>query len=414
MANNKYFFSCTDCGQEFHDAEFMYLCPECSKKNSAQEPPYGVLKMYYDYSRIAGKTSRSKLFKLLKSEGYLPLLPIENLSSLGPLKVGNTPLIEVVGHNNETKDFSVFAKDDARNPTFSFKDRASVLVSAFALEHGIDTIVAASTGNAGSSLAGICAANGQKAIIFVPATAPKAKLTQILMYGAQIVPVNGTYDQAFDLSLKVTEKYGHFNRNTAYNPLTIEGKKTVAYEIFDQLGEMIPDKIFVPVGDGVIISGVFKGFEDLIRLGITEKMPQIIAVQATGSSNIVKNLHSDMFISTGSQTIADSISVNIPRNFRMAKKYLLEYRGEALSVSDESIMSASLLCSQNTGLFVEPASATAYAGLLEYMRLRKIAPDEKAVVILTGSGLKDLSAVQTMINMPPAVEADTEINPDML
>lgn len=412
MTKQKYYFECTDCGRQFHDTDFMYLCPECSSQNTKDIPPYGVLKM--KYPGIQEQKNKSALFKVLKNEQYLSLLPLEQIESLGNLPAGNTPLLKIEKPDGESHPFTILAKDDSRNPTFSFKDRASVLVSAFAREHGISTIIAASTGNAGSSLAGICAANDQKAIIFVPAAAPKAKLTQILMYGAKIVPVNGTYDQAFDLSLKATEKFGYFNRNTAFNPLTIEGKKTVAFEIFDQMGEDIPDKIFVPVGDGVIISGVYKGFEDLLGLGIIKQMPVIVAVQAEGSSNIILNLDTESFRSTPSKTIADSISVDIPRNFRMTRQYIQKYAGETISVSDKEILEASLACSRNTGIFAEPAAATAYAGMLKYITNNKITAGERVVVLLTGSGLKDLSAVQPMINMPAAVSPDADLTTEML
>ncbi len=195
----------------------------------------------------------------------------------------------------ENLGFDLYLKDDSQNPTFSFKDRASYIVSAFAKENGINTIVAASTGNAGSSIAGICASQNQKAIVMVPASAPIAKLTQIVMYGATIIPVKGTYDNAFDLSIEASNQFGWYNRNTAYNPLTIEGKKTVSFEIFDQMKETLPDRIFVPVGDGVIISGVYKGFEDLLKLGFIEKIPTIVAVQSSGSDNLIRNIDKKVF-----------------------------------------------------------------------------------------------------------------------
>ncbi|NTW31255.1 MAG: threonine synthase [Bacteroidetes bacterium] len=322
------------------------------------------------------------------------------------LKVGNSPLYKITSLDNNLLNFELFLKDDSQNPTFSFKDRASAIVSAFAKENGIDTIVAASTGNAGSSLAGICAAQKQKAIVFVPAKAPKAKLTQILMYGAQIVPVDGTYDNAFDLSIEATKKFGWYNRNTAYNPFTIEGKKTVSFELFAQLNQNVPDRIFVPVGDGVIISGVYKGFEDLLKLGIIDKIPVIVAVQAIGSSNIINNIERENFISAPSNTIADSISVDIPRNFNMAKKFIVENKGKTLAVSDEEIISASKVLSMRTGIFAEPAAATAFAGFLSYYWNGRLEKDSKNIVLLTGSGLKDLNAVQSVIDIPSPVKAN--------
>jgi len=406
--SRKYYFKCTDCGAEFHDADFMYLCPFCAAKNQPGQPPKGVLKTMYDFDEL--KNQFQKNHSLFISQQWLPLLPIEKTESLGHLAAGNTPLIPVTELNGNKLPFNLALKDDSRNPTFSFKDRASVLVSAYAKEHGIDTIIAASTGNAGSSLAGICASQKQKAIICVPAAAPKAKLTQILMYGARIVPVAGTYDDAFDLSVALTEKTGIFNRNTAYNPFTIEGKKTVSFELFTQYGNKAPDKVFVPVGDGVIISGVYKGFEDLLNLGLIDKMPVIVAVQAEGSNNIVRNLYLESFTSLPSKTVADSISVDIPRNFFMARKFLKKYQGEAVEVSDAEILNASKALSANTGIFAEPAAATAFAGLLKQMSESKISAAENVCVLLTGSGLKDVNAVQSIIDIPEAVNPQEFLN----
>lgn len=403
MNTNKYYFQCNDCGAEYKEAEFMYLCPSCCAKTQPNQPPLGVLKIQYDYDSIRSIKSGKELFESLQQTNFIPVLPIEKAESFGPLRVGVTPLICINQLDSQPLDCNLLLKDDSQNPTFSFKDRASVLVSAYAKEHGIDTIIAASTGNAGSSLAGICASQQQKAIIFVPASAPKAKLTQILMYGATIVPVDGTYDQAFDLSIETTQKYGFFNRNTAYNPLTIEGKKMVAFELFQKCGFKAPDKVFVPVGDGVIISGVYKGFEDLLRLGIINSMPIIVAVQADGSSNIIENIETDSFVSKPSHTIADSISVDIPRNFYMAKKFLLTYQGECIGVSDAEIMKASTRLSQNTGVFAEPAAAAAFAGFLKYWQQKQIRKNENVVVLLTGSGLKDVNAVQSLIEIPAAI-----------
>jgi threonine synthase len=240
----------------------------------------------------------------------------------------------------------------------------------------------------------------------VPEAAPIAKLTQIIMYGATIVPVKGTYDDAFDLSIKATEEFGWYNRNTAFNPFTIEGKKTVSFELFEQLGYRIPDRIFVPVGDGVIISGVYKGFEDLLELGIIEKMPTIVMVQSEGSDNIVRNIERDEFVSKASTTIADSISVDIPRNFYMAKQFIKKYNGEYLCVSDDEIVEASAILSRNTGIFSEPAATTAFAGILSYHRKNKLEDNSRNVVLLTGSGLKDLKSVNKLLDIPDAIKPE--------
>ncbi len=425
--SQKFHFECVDCKAEYSGDEVIYLCPVCKKKNKPGQPPYGILKTIYQYRQIRDLSSENKLFECLEQDHFLPLLPIRHMNSWPTLKIGETPMYRLdrldrwtggqvgrvgqVGQEEgllQTMDFELYLKDDSQNPTFSFKDRASALVSAWAKENGIQTLVAASTGNAGSSLAGVCASQGQRAMIVVPDAAPLAKLTQILMYGATLVPVRGTYDDAFDLSVHISEKYGFYNRNTAYNPLTIEGKKIVSYEIFRQLNQQIPDRIFIPVGDGVIFTGVYKGFEDLLKLGIIDRMPALVGVQAMGSSNLMNNLKNGQFVATSSKTIADSISVDVPKCFYMAAGFTEKYHGEFVAVSDQEILESSLLLSRSTGIFSEPAAVAAFAGMLKY-RDQGFMPDgSKNVVLLTGSGLKDLGAVQSSIRIPDAVEPDIQ------
>lgn len=406
--NQKFSYQCISCGKNYKIDEALYLCMDCAKQNKDNVPPKGVLKVIYEYQKAeileaCSLSASMMLFEELKMNQFIDLMPINNTSSLPKLKVGDTPLYHFEAFQDKKLPFDLYLKDDSQNPTYSFKDRASALVSAFAKENKLNIIVTASTGNAGSSLAGICASQGQRAIIMVPETAPLAKLTQIIMYGAALVPVKGTYDDAFDLSIKATEEFGWYNRNTAFNPLTIEGKKTVSFELYEQLDFSIPDRIFVPVGDGVIISGVYRGFEDLLNLGIISKIPTIVVVQSSGSNNLINNIYADDFLAVKSTTIADSISVDIPRNFYMAQQYIKNYGGELLSVSDDEILDASARLSKNTGLFAEPAAAAAFAGFLHYYKHNKIQDESKNVVLLTGSGLKDLKSINQIIKMPDSI-----------
>jgi len=410
MKKDKYFFECTNCGKSYPAENFIYLCPKCEKENVANQPPKGVLKISYNYKKIKTRYKRDKLFDKLKAKEYRLLLPIKLENSLSFLKIGKTPLYDVSSLPfMQNQNFSLFLKDDSQNPTFSFKDRASDLVCAFAKENGIKKIVTASTGNAGSSLAGICAAENLEAVIFTPKSAPKAKLTQILMYAAKLITVDGNYDKAFDLSIEATKKYGWFNRNTAYNPLTIEGKKIVSFEIFQQLNKQIPENIFVPVGDGCIISGVYKGFEDLLKLSIIQKMPTIIAVQSMKSDNLIRNLNNNKFTSNESETIADSIAVDVPRNFWMTKHFIEKYDGKTCVVTDDEILQASKKLSSNYGIFSEPAAATSFAGMLKYAEKELIDENSKNIVLLTGSGLKDLESVQNIIELPKPIKNIEEI-----
>ncbi len=400
---NKFYFECIDCSNQYQEKEVKYICPDCSTENTPGKPQKGVLKTLYDYEIIQGKSSE---FTNLKKNSFLDLLPINKASSFPNLKVGNTPLYGISNINDSPLNHKLYLKDDSQNPTYSFKDRASILASAYAKEKGYNTIIAASTGNAGSSIAGICASQGQKAIIIVPETAPLAKLSQILMYGAQVIPVKGNYDEAFNLSVAATEVFGWYNRNTAFNPFTIEGKKTVSFEIYEQMQFKIPDRIFVPVGDGAIISGVYKGFEDLLNLGNIDHIPILVAVQSEGSDNLVRNIFNKEFIIKKSRTIADSISVDVPRNFLMARQFIKMYKGETITVSDEQIMDASIELSKNTGLFAEPAATASFAGYLQYDKHKKLPDGSDNVVLLTGSGLKDIPSIQPHLKIPDSIAPD--------
>ncbi len=399
---------CPQCNYSFPRGKFAYECPDCIKKKTPNAPPPGVLKTVYPFEQITEKYQGSPLFTQLKKNQFLDILPIEKTESLGPLKVGQTPLYTFATENKNGEIFPFYVKDDSQNPTFSFKDRASQLVSAYAREQEIDTIVTASTGNAGSSLAGICASQKQRAIILVPKTVPTAKLLQIIMYGAMPVLVDGNYDAAFDLSLEATRYFGWFNRNTAYNPFTIEGKKTVAFEIFDQLKGKIPSRIFVSVGDGVVISGVYKGFEDLLKLGIIKKMPVIVAVQSSKSDNLLRNMQNDTFEMRPATTLADSISVDYPRNFYMTRQFLQTYKGEGIIVSDEEIMHAASFLARETGIFAEPAAAAAMAGMLKYTRQKPWDKEYPPLVLSTGSGLKDIKTPMQNMQIPDPIQPEIE------
>jgi len=406
--SKKFTLQCVNCGHLMPPGSFAYLCPLCSAKQTPIIPPLGVFKTLYDYEGIKTKYLSNNLFEALKADYFIDLLPIESNESRGALKVGNTPLyeFEVEGKNGDKLEFLL--KDDSQNPTFSFKDRTSQLVSAYAKENGIDTIVAASTGNAGSSLAGICASQGQRAIIIVPKNVPLAKLTQIIMYGATPVLVDGNYDAAFDLSVEASKHFGWFNRNTGFNPFTIEGKKTVSLELYGQLNGELPSVIFVAVGDGVIISGVYKGFEDLLKLGIISKIPTIVAVQSDKSDNLIRNMNSEEFLMTPASTMADSISVDYPRNFFMTKSFLKKYDGKWLTVADEEIMEAASLLARKTGIFAEPAAAAAMAGMLKYGNSYNRNSRGSMLVLSTGSGLKDLNACRDVVKIPKPIPPKVE------
>jgi threonine synthase len=267
------------------------------------------------------------------------------------------------------------------------------------------SIVTASTGNAASALAAVCASSGSKAIIFVPEKAPKAKLVQMILYGATVVPVRGTYDDAFALSIRYTDTKGGLNRNTAYHPLTIEGKKSAGLEIWAQNQFVVPDAIIIPVGDGVILAGIFKAFYDLRQAGLIEKLPRLISVQAEGSAAIHRYVTSGAYTAEQSpSTLADSISVSVPSNAHYARHAITESDGCSVVVSDQEIVAAQRLLAESTGIFAEPAAAAAAAGAQKLALSHDPHLAGRVVLLITGHGLKDIDVPLRNLRIPPSVD----------
>ncbi len=359
------------------------VCPDCSLKQQPNEPLRGVIEVGLEGAVAA-------------DFDVFDLLPVEK-KFFPPIPVGNTPLWTPINLRRRTGFANLFIKDDSLNPTGSLKDRASYLVAAFAVREGISDVVVASTGNAASSMAGIGAAASLGIRIFIPSSAPRAKRVQSLQYGARVVPVDGNYDMAYELSMEYSREHGVLSRNTAYNPLTIEGKKTAALEIYKQLGRA-PDFVFIPTGDGVILGGVYKGFKDLLHSGLIDKMPVLFAVQAAGSCAIRTAFREGGFDPDyRSRTIADSIAVDIPKNGYHALKYLRMFDGRCTVVEDAEILAAQKMLASTTGLFAEPAASAALAGFL--LEKSGIPPEATVVLLITGSGLKDIrSAMKAVLD----------------
>lgn len=399
-----YQFKCITCGKIFPANNAPeYVCPICSKKQESGKSLLGVLECLYDYEEY-------KLNHIRENAGAEIIFPPVVFP---PLKVGNTPLYSCKSLRKKIDIKKLWLKDETVEPTGSYKDRASYLVVAMAQKKGYDKITCASTGNAASSLAGICASAGIESYIFVSASAPRAKLVQLAAYGAKLFPINGNYDTCFELSLQATKKFGWYNRNTAYNPWTIEGKKTAAWEIAYQLNFDLPDQVFVPTGDGVIISGIYKGFFDLLQLGWIEKIPQLVAIQPEGSDAIVKALAENeknisKIFRDSADSVADSLVVNAPRNAEMALRSLKMSNGYGLTVSDEEIIKAIAEVSSSTGIFVEPAASTAWAGIKKARETGKISAEQTAAILLTGTGLKDIASAEKATQLPSSVEPNLE------
>src|SRR5438270_2392662 len=384
-ASHIHHLQCVLCGTTYHPVEVPYACPSCG--------PLGVLAVHYDYEQIAPHISRAQLAADHNHTlwRYRALLPVSYSHDAPPLEIGYTPLYPVKSLRDYLAMPNLWLKDDTRNPSASLKDRASII--AVMLAEG-RTVACASTGNAASSLAVQAASFGLPCYIFVPQNAPRAKIVQLLMFGATVFSVAGSYDDAFDLCIEACNAFGWYNRNTGYNPYLVEGKKTVGLEIAEQLGWQVPDTVLVPTGDGCIISGVYRGFEDLYRLGMIDRIPRLIAVQAAGSPAIVRALQGDGVVrQCEAQTIADGISVGLPRNGTMAVRHIRQSGGFAITVSDAEILSAEKELAMRTGVFAEPSGAASYAGLLRLLADGKLAKNERIVLLITGSGLKSIDAV---------------------
>jgi len=302
---------------------------------------------------------------------------------------------------------AVLIKDEGRNPTGSLKDRPSALLVIKAREAGARIITTASSGNAGGALAGVCASVGMKSVIFVPSSIPRAKLTQLQVYGSVVVAVEGSYDQTVELCMKAGRHFGWYQRSTGYNPYTREGKKTAALEIAEQLNWRPPDKVFVPMGDGNIASGIWKGFRDLMALGFIERSPRLIGVQAEGTSSIVDAVNGDGVVreSSGS-TIAGGINVTRANDPTMAVRAIRESSGFGVKVSDEEIRTAILGLARSSGVFAEPAAAAAFAGLVKSCEAGLVKDGETVLVLITGTGLKDIEAPGKRLSEPLRVAPD--------
>ena len=397
---------CLICGEEYLPGEIDYICPHHGND--------GIVDVRYDYDAVSKRLSKESLSQNMDYSiwRYKPLLPVSPDAAVPPLRVGWTPLYDAPRLANELGLKHLWVKDDGRQPTASFKDRASAIAVVKAREKMDDKGVApiittASTGNAAAALSGLCASVSHPNVIFVPETAPPAKIAQLLVFGSTVMLVRGSYDDAFELCLEAAAEYGWYNRNTAYNPYMTEGKKTASFEICEQLDWNAPDAIFVSVGDGCIIGGLHKGLKDLLALGWIDHMPRLIGIQAEGSSFMTQAWENDEDVLTkppiNAETVADSISAGMPRDRIKAMAAVKETSGAYISVTDDEILSAIPALARGCGVFGEPAGVASYAGLVKAVDLGMVDADERIVVLNTGNGLKDIQSAMKSVEMAGTV-----------
>ena len=393
---------CVVCDREYGTDFGGFVCGDCGVD--------GILDAVYDYAAItaAGPVVGQDPGGLWR---FAPLLPVRPEADHSAWTVGNTPLHDADRLADHLGLGHLVLKDDTCLPSASLKDRASAVAIARARQLGIDHLACASTGNAAASLAVLAARSGMSCTIFVPAAAPKAKLAQLILHGADVIPVDGTYDQAFELCTEACNQFGWYNRSTAINPFTIEGKKTAALEIAAAMTPDSPDAILVPTGDGVILAGIAKGFRDLETGGLINRRPRLIAIQPDGSSTIVQAVRSgaeEAVPSPGATSIADSLTVEMPRNAIGCLAEIRASEGGGVMVSDEAILAAISRLAGASGVFAEPAGAAALAGLEAALDEGLVNRDERVALMVTGNGLKDVNAAARALPSLEPVEASLE------
>ena len=390
---------CVLCGRHVPDGD-VQTCPACGAE--------GILDVRYDYDRVARTLTRESLSGRSADQWrYGELIPISPLVPKPAVHIGWTPVCEVPRLAREVGAARLFIKDEGRNPTASFKDRASSVAVMKAVEFGARTVACASTGNAASSLAGLSASVGIRSVIFLPERAPEPKVTQLLVFGATVVKVRGTYEQAFDLCRSACEKFGWYNRNSGTNPFCVEGKKTAGLEIAEQFGPAVPDWVVVSVGDGCTVGGIGKGLDEMHRLGFIPRVPRLLGVQAECARPIVNAFESGAgLVPTSAHTIADSIAVGTPRNWRRALAVIKNSGGSMIAVPDSEILEAIRITARLGGVFGEPAGVAGVAGLRRGIASGVIGKDESVLVVITGNGLKDIDSARRAAGEPISISPD--------
>lgn len=395
---------CLVCRARYEVGEVEYTCPACGVD--------GILDVLYDYERVAAELTADSLAGDSRPTlwRYQLLLPIAPGARLPRLRVGWTPVYESPRLARELGVARAWVKDDGQSATGSYKDRASAIGATRAASLGRDVVACASTGNAASSLAGMAADLGLEAKIFVPRAAPEAKLAQLLIYGAQVFLVDGTYEDAFDLCQQSVEVFGWYNRNCAVNPYLVEGKKTGGLEIAEQLRATLPDVVMVPVGDGCIVSGIGKGLTEMRALGVTDRVPRIIGVQAENAAPIANAFASgeEKLVPVEAATLADSINVGMPRNWRKGLRSVRATGGAFVTVSEAAILAAIPALARGSGVFAEPTACAALAGAHRAREMNLIDKDESVLILATGNGLKDARGAMRAVKMPEPIANDLE------
>ncbi len=382
---------CIECRREYPEDEVRYRC-ECG----------GLLEAVIELDNVENVFDGRNV-NLWK---YRSFIPVERRVSLDE---GGTPLYRLENLQKELGMRELYVKNEGANPTGSFKDRGMTVGVSKALELGMDKVICASTGNTSASLAAYAAKAGIKAYVLVPSgKIALGKLAQAIVYGAKVVPVRGNFDDALSVVVKASAELGVYMLNSI-NPFRLEGQKTIAFEIYDQLG-FVPDNIVLPVGNAGNISAIWKGFKELHAAGFIDKLPRMIGIQAEGASPLARAWKGEKeFVpEKNPETIATAIRIGNPANWKKAWMAAEESGGLFESVSDGEILQAQRLLASKEGIFVEPASASSLAGLMKLRKIGILDSDERYVLITTGHGLKDPNIIVENFELPEPIEPTLE------
>jgi len=391
---------CISCSREYQIDEMIYYCKSCND----------LLEVVYDKLELEKKANSSDWRKLpLSVWRYHPFLPFKDGSTRVTINEGGTGLhrCERLGAFLGLK--TIYIKNEGENPTGSFKDRGMTVGVSKALELGVSSVICASTGNTSASLAAYAARAGLKRIVLIPSgKVAYGKLAQAMMCGAQVVQVKGNFDEALEMVMDLAERFKDVYLLNSVNPFRLEGQKTLAFEVCEQLGH-VPDWIVVPVGNAGNISAIWKGLQEFKSLGYINKLPRMVGVQAAGAAPIAEAFEkgsSEITFVDKPETIATAIRIGFPQSWKKALKAIRESNGLATKVTDEEILSAQGSMAKLEGIFVEPASATPVASVRNLVRNGTINKDDEVVCVATGHGLKDPDVITKFFEKPVEVEAD--------
>ena len=392
---------CINCSSLFDLDTIMYNCSKCND----------LLEVQYDLNKISNNLDSKWRDAPLSVWKYQDFLPIDQNVERVTLKEGGTRL------HNSKKLSSFFGidnlhiKNEGDNPTASFKDRGMTVAVTKAKQLGAKIITCASTGNTSASLAAYGARGGLKRIVLIPSgKVAYGKLSQAMICGAHVLQIDGNFDKCLEVVMKLSSKYTDIYLVNSINPFRLEGQKTIVFEIFEQLGH-IPDWIIVPVGNAGNVSAIWKGLSEFHQLGIINKLPKLVGVQAEGSAPISAAFSEGKMEVNNVQkpeTLATAIRIGAPASWKKALRAIYDSKGLATTVSDKEILDGQMNLAKLEGLFIEPASAAPIAALKKLLRQGTISSDEEVVCIATGHGLKDPDIITKFVEKPTEVSSDIE------